>query len=354
MRPRSLAPPLKQDRHGYAYVEHASIPNTSHRKSLGRFGTPESAERYANFLEGLRAGAEIVEISVGTHDQASIRELVAAWESWADHNLVRNGKPTAAAEHMRAALPWLTAIYGDQLVMTFGSKKLLHLRDQMAASGRYNRSTVNAHLGRLKRFWKWAAARELCRADLHLILDVVPGLRIGESAAPESEEVDPACMDAMAAVLPYCPPVIAEMIQVQFYCGMRPAEVCQLHRDGLFEVGGSWLYQPAAHKTSWRGKKLIKAVPKAAYRLIEPRLDATTGYVFDPETARAWGREQAALSRGERKTKRFPCEEKRVQAKKSDRRCSGFYSTGGYRTAVDRSVQRAVLAGVDLIRFTPN
>lgn len=354
MRPRNLTPPLKCDKQGYAYVQHASIPNRSHRLSLGKFGTPEANRRYQQFLERLRIGQQPVTVHHGRHNYERIADLVPLWEEHADRHYLRNGVVSQERHTMRWAIDEMLRVCGDDYALTFGPAKLLMVRDAMAASGRFSRKTVNSYVSRIRRFWKWACSRELVDPSIYPQLQTVEGLQPGQGVAPESAPVPAACLKSFNAVLPYCSPVVQDMMRVQFLCVMRPSEVCEMHRDGIDRSGDLWLYNLATHKTAWRGKTLIKAIPNAAREIIEPRLETDTGYLFDPEEARAWGRTEAAKARGPRTTTRYPSEAKRLAASKSHRRCSGHYSVSGYRTAIDRAFARAEKDGLAVERFSPN
>lgn len=354
MPPRNLTPPLKCDRTGRAIVYHASIPNRSKRLVLGKFGTKEAAERYQQFLERLQYGSEEVEIEIGPRTWVTIDEVAIAWDAWARKHYLRNGELGRGYESMRDSINELSRVSGGKYFATFGPKKLADVRDDMARSGRFARKTINAHLGRMKALWKWAVTQELCDVDAYLRLSLVPGLTVGQHNVREAPPVEPASLESIAGVRPYCPPVVADMIVTQFLCLMRPGEVCDMHESGVIQHEDGWLYAPPKHKTQWRSKRLIKAVPESARAIVEARLGGATGYLFDPEEARAWGREQAKLTRGPRKTKLYPCEEKRVYAKQSDRRISGHYTTNGYRTAIARAFERAAKDGKKLEPFTPN
>ena len=127
-----------------------------------------------------------------------------------------------------------------------------------------------------------------------------------------------------------------------------------MHEDGLDRSGDVWVYYPDNHKREWKDQDLIKLIPEEARNRIEPRLGSSSGYIFDPNEARAWGHQQASLTKGPRKTKRYPSEEKRVQAKKSLRRLPPHYKTGSYATAIRRAFIRAEAAGLELTPFSPN
>ena len=62
---------------GYAYVQHISIRNKSRRLYLGKYGTPDSLQRYQQFLARLQAG--VAEAAPPLSDIPTIKELVAAY-----------------------------------------------------------------------------------------------------------------------------------------------------------------------------------------------------------------------------------------------------------------------------------
>lgn len=353
-----MTPVLKCDRNGFGYVEHASIPNKSHRLSFGRFGSAECSEKYQHFLAHLLLVQQQDRDLAARPDKPprwwTIRELAAVWRLEAVKDYTAGGVVKREWDNMEDAVAWLVDTLGDLYQSSFGPKALLQVREAMIQSGRLARPTINAKINRIRRFWRWAASHEYADPGLYEKLQTVAGLRAGQQGTRDPEEVVPADLASLNAILDYCPPVVADMMRVQFFCVMRPAELCEMHVDGLDRSGDIWLYRPDAHKTQWRGKKLIKGIPKVARELLEPRLENESGYLFDPEEARRWGREQARLRRGPRKTPLYPSETNRVQANKSERKCSLFYSVNGYRTAIARACERARSAGIAVEAFSPN
>ena len=65
------------------------------------------------------------------------------------------------------------------------------VRSKMVASDRWNRATLNAHIGRVKRTFKWAASNELIPVSVFTALSTVEGLRRGRTAVPEPGNVLP-------------------------------------------------------------------------------------------------------------------------------------------------------------------
>ena len=355
MRKASQVPPLKCDKRGRAVVYHASIQNSSKRLVLGKHGTREAEAKYRAFLAKLAGDASTTEVVVAKpSDGLSIFDLIIAWDAWAPSKYQRPEGMAREYESMKDSISLLAEVHGPDLASSIGSVKILALRNRIATCGRFARTTTNKHLSRIKRFFKWAALNELIPVTQQQQIELVPGVRKGELGTRETDPVVSAEVRSMIALEPFLAPVVADMVWTQFLCVMRPGEVCMMHEDGIDTTADVWIYRPASHKTAWRDEKLIKAIPQAARLLIEPRLGKPSGYLFDPNEATAWGREQAAKKRGPRKTKRYPCEEKRVYANRSSRKLRPHYQTGSYGNAIRRGIERAQEAKVEITPFSPN
>lgn len=345
-RPRSRTPDLKRDKNNIAYVNHASIP--SGRKRFGKWGEPETERRYREFLDLLAAENVPVVHQYAGDGRETVRQVANMWADWSLTHYRRGGDVSLERQNMVDAIREMTVDLGDVPIRTFKPRHLLAVRDAMARSGRLSRSTVNARLGRIKRFFKWACAHDLAAPDLWANLQTVSGLSVGEAGIGEADPVTPTPLESIKAAAENGPPVIADMLRVQFYCVMRPGEVCKMRADGVRQGDAGWLYVPGSHKTTWRGKKLVKAIPAIARAIVERRLESETGYLFDTAEGRRWGAEQAAETKGERKTKIRPSETKQREERRQGTH-SGIYTPTSYRQAVKRACERA---GVQ--PFTPN
>src|SRR5262245_4077946 len=104
----------------------------------------------------------------------------------------------------------------------------------MSAKG-WCRSCLNSQVDRVRRMFKWAVAEELVPGDRYPALQAVPGLKQGTPGVRESEPVRPVPGEVVEATLPFMPPPIRAMVQVQLLTGMRPSEVC-LMRAGDIEI----------------------------------------------------------------------------------------------------------------------
>ena len=88
------------------------------------------------------------------------------------------------------------------------------------------------------------------------------------------------------------------------------------------------MYEPAEHKNTHRGQRLLKAIPPSAQVHLLPYLDCgPEEYVFRPELAPVFNPKQAVGRK---------------------------YTTGAYRTAVVRACQKAQQSQVPIPTWTPN
>jgi integrase len=90
------------------------------------------------------------------------------------------------------------------------------------------RGTINKHVGRIRRMFRWATAEEMLPASVHQALAALPGLQRGRTAAREPEPIQPVSDEVVEATLPFLPVVVADMVRFQRLTGCRPEEVCMI------------------------------------------------------------------------------------------------------------------------------
>lgn len=355
----SCVPAYRRHTRGYGYVYHRSIRTRDHRLYLGKHNSPESIARYRAFLARLEGGAPAVEFA--TPQCSIINEVVALYLQYARQHYKRGDGLSYEFNLMESALSSLATLYGESPVVEFGPKKLKRVRSAMAKDG-LARSTVNHDLSRIKRMFRWASEEEVIPPELYSKLTCVKGLYRGQENCLETEPVKPARVASIEALIPFLSPTVAALLRVQFYCGMRPGEACIIRACDIDKSGEVWLYRPQRHKTAWRGFEQVKAIPKVAQRIIEQSFRAErNAYLFSPADSMAWHKQQRLENRKPRKTKRYPCEVRRLQkkARNSTRRLNkqlpgDCYTSGSYCRALTYGFERAEKAGVIIERFVPN
>lgn len=372
-------PKYRSDSQGRAFVEHRSIASKSRRMYLGRHGTEESLKRYQKFLARLsnstcavpcdRRGLTEVEILIDAYLSKAERHYARPWgrpiyDTNGKRRLDKYGKPILVSSEyssMALALRPLALMYGDMLAIDFGPRCLTDIQSRLIEL-EYTRGGINDTISRIKRFFRWCCKQELCQPALYSELLCVGGLYIGQEGVIESEDVSPAPMASIVAVLPFLPPVVAAMIRVQYLCGMRPGETCAMRSCDIDRSKSIWIYYPPRHKTAWRGFSLFKAVPKSAQPIIESVENCNPqSYVFRPVDSAAWANDQRIKNRQPRKTTLYANEAMRVAKEKQlakrrvkKREPQELYSTNSYRKAIERGFLKAAKAGVTIEYFSPN
>lgn len=321
---------------------------------LGAYGSPESSREYqrvvAEWLTRQQAPPPQPATPAVVTD-LSLAELMLAYLRFAaGYYRATDGRPTGEADNAIRALRPLEAMYGCTSAAAFGPLALKAVRQAMI-DAQLCRRVVNQRVGIIRRMFKWAAAEELVPAGAYHGLAAVDGLRRGRSAARETEPVGPATDHDVNAVLPYLPPTVRAMVQLQWLTGMRSGELVRLRGADLEVSGETWLYRPARHKTSHHGLRRAVAIGPAAQRALRELLPADPlAYVFSPARAQ---RERNDAKRLARQTKVQPsqaCRKKFAPARAPGQR----YSTRSYYYAIRYAIRKAREAGVPVADWHPH
>ena len=164
-----------------------------------------------------------------------------------------------------AALRTFREMFGSRPVSELVHSDVVAVRDAMARSGRYCRTTVNRYMHIITgRMLPWACDMGLVRPAVRVELSGVVPLRRGRSEAREPRPVravPDAVVDATAAAMV---PSVADMVRVHRLTGMRPCELCCLKWSDVDESVTPWRYEPARNKNAWRNQPRVVCIgPKA-------------------------------------------------------------------------------------------
>ena len=326
---------------------------------------PRRAHReYDRLIAEWLAGGRTLQAG-GDAADLTIVELVDRFRRWAERQYRHpDGTSTGHAEAtIKPALRALRLMYGDTRAAEFSPLKLQALREQMVRSG-LARTCVNLRVQVVKRMFKWAVAQELVPVAVHQSLATVAGLRAGRTEARETEPVGPVDDAALEATLPYLPPVVAAMVQVQRLTGMRPDEVCRLRPADLDRTGDVWTYTPRQHKTAHRGRARVVCVgPRAQQVLLPFLLRDAEAFCFSP--AESVARLHAARHARRVTPLHYGNRPGTNRQNRPKRKAGPRYDVNGYRRAIQRAADRAnveahrerpdVPAGERLVpRWSPN
>ncbi len=242
--------------------------------------------------------------------------------------------------HYRSAVSVLVELYGSLPAAEFGPLKMAAARDAMVETDRWSRGTLNAHLGRIRRAFRWGVANEVVPAGVYEALRAVEGVRRGRTKARESKKVRPVGEEDVRAVLPYVSRQVAAMIQIQLFSGMRPGEVVTMRPRDVDRSETIWRYNPQSHKTAHLNREReIFLGPRAQGILTPYMLRSEDVYLFSPREAEA---ERLAVRHDARRTPitagNAPGTNRQLNPKRTLR---GHYDVAAYRRAIRRACEKA-------------
>jgi integrase len=208
---------------------HAIVTLNGKDHYLGPWQSESSKTEYQRLItEWIAAGKTTTTKDLESRNGIIVAELLAAYLAEAEVSYTKNGHPTSHLHNIKDALIPLRELYAKEAVATFSPLKLKAVREAMVKRG-LCRSTVNKHVGTIKRIFKWGTENELVPATVFHALQAVSGLRRGRSAAKESVPVKPVPEACVEAALVHVSAQVAAMVRLQQLTGMRPRD----ERQGL-------------------------------------------------------------------------------------------------------------------------
>jgi integrase len=305
---------------------------------LGKHDTPESRTEYLRVVAEWETNGRRLPAS----DAASslrINELIEAYMIWAEKTYRDDdGQPTREVANLKDALRPLKKLYGLTEAAKFGPMALRTVREDMITS-KLCRRTINTRIGRLKRIFRWAVSYEMLPPAVYEALRAVPGLQRGRGEARDTEPVKPVPEATVRATLPFLPPVVAAVVEVQLLTGCRVSEALTMRGCDLDVTGPIWAYRPAKHKNRNRGIDRVIFLGPRAQAVVRPFLKTDLqACLFNPADAIAARDARRAAAR---KTKRPPSQLVRTRKAKSKWRLRDRYDRGSYRQAITRACEKA-------------
>lgn len=301
---------------------------------LGRHGTPESRDRYEELISQWWS-------QQGNVDSVTLRvdDLALLYLNHASGHYRKDGKETSEVYLVKLALRPVVERFGRLRAREFGPRKLKEVRQAMIDAG-WSRESINSHVGRIRRMFRWAVADELLPVDVYQALATVTGLRAGRTEARETEDVPPVPVETVEATIAHLSPILAAMVRLQLLTGMRPGEVCSLRPcDVTIGTDGVWCYRPDQHKTAHHGKERRIYIGPEGQGSLRPFLDRDPeAFCFSPAESRA---AFDAEKRANRQTPMTPSQRARRRKRKPKRTPQARYSKDSYRRAIERGCEKA-------------
>ncbi|MCR9115795.1 MAG: site-specific integrase [bacterium] len=268
-------------------------------------------------------------------EEISIVELIVDYLIFAKEYYSAEPGSTSEYSCLKEALRPVRKLYGETMADDFGPLALKAVRQTMIDDG-WCRTHINRQINRVRRVFRWGIENELVSPNVIQGLTAVAALKKGRTEARESDPVRPVCDEDVDAVLPHVAPQIAAMIQLQLLTAMRPGEVVKMRPSDIRREGDVWIYQPAHHKTAYRGKLREIYIGPKAQRILDPWL------VRDPETFCFSPIEAENLRNAKRRTARNTAISKGSNGRKqkTNSRLKNRYDVNSYRRAIQYAIEK--------------
>jgi hypothetical protein len=166
--------------HVPAYREHkpsgqARVIIDGKQVYLGRFGTPESWEKY-NQLVAERIAAPTPRNEPGSNGlNLTVVELGDAYREWADGYYVKNGRLTGHIHQVKRAVRSLREKYGRTPARHFGPLKLRAIQQHLIEVD-WSRTYINDLCAEIRRVFKWGVSHELVPSSVYEALRTLAAL----------------------------------------------------------------------------------------------------------------------------------------------------------------------------------
>ena len=254
------------------------------------------------------------------------------------HHRRADGSQTSEVRNNKMALRTLRRLYGRTQADAFGPLALKALRQDFISQG-LSRTTVNSHIGRIKRMFRWAVENERVSPTVLQGLLAVRGLQRGRSEAKETDPVQPVSDAHVEAVLPRLSPQVAAVVRLMHLTGMRVGEAIAVRTGDLDMTGPVWEYKPSDHKMTYKGRERIIPLGPRAQAVIRPYLRAAPeAFIFCPAEAEA---ARNAERRANRQSPMTPSQAARKRKRNPEWKPGHSYAADVIRRAISRACEDA-------------
>lgn len=302
---------------------------------LGPFGTPAARAAYDRVIaEWLGRGRQLP----SAPEALSVNEVMLGYLRHALAYYRKDGKPTSELHCIRSALRMVKRLYGNSDADSFDAIALQSCLEGLVKE-MLARQTINKHLHRIRRMFRWAAKQKLVPASVYHELLTVDALKLGRTDAPEGKPVKPVAEAFVDKVRPLVSPQVRAMIDVQLLTGMRPGEVCILRACDIDMSGRVWMYRPESHKLQHHGRTREVYIGPQAQAIIRSFLKPQLGaFLFSPADAEET---RSLRRRKERRTPLTPSQARRQRKPSRKRPWRDHYTVVTYRRAIARACEKA-------------
>lgn len=328
---------------------------------LGKHDSAAAQRRYREVLAEHLAGKPVASgRTAKASDWPTVGQLCAAYLLHATRYYVdAEGRPTREVENATIAFRMLDKLHRDTPTDRMRVVDLLAVRQALVdrrgvnekgrqAPNGLSRRTVNDRMQRCKQVFRWGVEQGLVPGSVWHELSALRGLPQGRAGLRDNPPVEAVPWSLVEAVVPHLVPTIRDAVLVQWWSGVRPAEVLALTRRQLDTTGPTWLYRLARHKGSWRGKDRVVAFGPKAQAILRPRLrleqDAPLFSGRD-----AWNEHRAALRAERSAPETKQTRDRDARAERHAAHVAEALTVAEYRRAIHRACD-----GAEVPRWSPH
>ncbi|MBI9016903.1 MAG: site-specific integrase [Phycisphaerae bacterium] len=204
------------------------------------------------------------------------------------------------AYNIEVALRPLPKLYPDLPAEEFDSLKLMTVQDYLIKQ-KLARSTINKRrIPMIKRMFKWAVSRKLVPGFIFTNLSTVESIERGRHGVKPEKKVTALPEKHVIAILPYLTSIVADMVMVHYYTGLRSTEICIMKPADFDKESHKniWIYK-CKDKNFWRTGELkqIPIGPKTQKILKKYMKRQAKAYLFSPAESMAKMREKRRENR---------------------------------------------------------
>jgi integrase len=318
---------------------------------LGKFGSPESQSAYERLIVLFLAGGRKLPAHASwvgarratTAGNFTVAELCDQFLQWAKQEYrLPDGSTSREVTNIRIALRPLLQLFFDLEASEFGPRSLVLYRQRLIDE-QLSRKVINQRLGIVRRAFQWASREEKIPAHTYHGLLSVEGLKRGRCGARETPPVECVPIECIDTALPYMPPPVRAMVQLQLLTGARPGEMVILRPCDIDRSGRVWLYRPPAHKNAWRGHTRLIAIGPRGQAIVHEflRPGYQERYLFSPTLSEIARHDRL---RAVRRTPLWPSHvaaQERKRKSEPKRRPRDRYDVVTYARAIRRACARA-------------
>jgi hypothetical protein len=190
---------------------------------LGRHGTPEALTAYNRLCAEIQSNPVFSPPS--REKRVTVRELTAAFLDHAKANI----DSKSYSFYRIIVLDFLDKLYGDDTpVEEFTPRFLKLVRDEIVRSRRFCRNIVNRCSKSIIFIFSWGVENELVKETTWRALKTVKPLLQGHPGTFDHEERESVPDDVILRTLPFMPPTLRAMVQLQRLLSMRPNEIFKM------------------------------------------------------------------------------------------------------------------------------